>query len=117
MEAETSSPELATVRGIEVVTFSGASDDLIHVDGFEDKYDEVGYYGREYFVLRLGPLAARVLPVFNGTWAFAVALFDEETPMLPIAGLVDRSEVCEYSTGYKLSVPVGTTIEYVGEDS
>lgn len=99
-------------------TFSGASDDLVHVDGFDDKYDEVGYYNSDkHFILRNGPLAARIVPIFGAggsQWCFAIGLVDEDTPMLPIASIVDVSEVCPYSTALKIRVPTGTTIHYEG---
>lgn len=98
-------------------TFSGASDDLVHVDGFDDKYDEVGCYGNKHgFILSFGPLSARVQPHYTGTWHFSISQVDEDVPMLPIAALTDVSEVCPYSTALKVRVPEGTTIRYEGED-
>lgn len=103
-------------HGVEWATFSGASDDLVHVDGFGGKYDEVGNLDGKYgFTLRFRGLAARIIPHFGATWHFGIAMLDEDTPMLPIASMVDVSEVCSYSTGLKISVPEGTTIEYDGD--
>lgn len=99
-------------------TFSGASDDLVHVDGFDDKYDEVGYYNSEHgFILRYGPLAARIQPHFGvggSQWHFGIGLVNEDTPMLPITSLVDVCEDTPYSTALQIRVPVGTTIHYEG---
>lgn len=96
-------------------TFSGASDDLVHVDGFDDKYDEVGNLdGKHGFILRNGPLSARIQPHYTGTWHFSISQVDEDVPMLPIASLVDVSEVCPYSTALQIRVPAGTTIHYEG---
>lgn len=97
------------------VTFSGASDDLIHVSPF-DHLDEVNAIdgkvdGDPWYCDLSDPEGheVRVTAIYDGCWSFAVGLADEDDvfPEWPIK--VRQSETTSYSVELEIEVPDGTT--------
>lgn len=62
---------------IKTITFSGASDDLVHVDGGPKRYDELNTYEPIYFVVG-GKLRVRVSYEDNGCWMVGASPYDED---------------------------------------
>lgn len=93
-----------------IVSFSGYSDDIVHVD-FSDGRKTKEYYPNleeDYFVVG-GQL--KVIPVYNGCWAFAPALLDEGVapPSWPICINYDPN-INEYTLILSIYCPAGTTV-------
>jgi hypothetical protein len=97
------------------IKFYGANDDLIEVEGpvvdpykgmsleaeFENQDSRVGpfdFKGAFYIVDASGEPKVRIYAIYDGTWSFAVAMLDEETPIPEGWTFVLRpSTDCDYS--------------------
>lgn len=67
------------------VTFYGASDDLIEVEGDVPGCDEYNGEDAHFIVVGFeGKVRVRVWYTEHGVWAIAVAPVHERTPMLPV---------------------------------
>lgn len=62
------------------ITFSGASDDLVHVDGGPKRYDEINTYEPVYFVIG-GKVRVRVSYEDNGCWMIGASQYEEQFPV------------------------------------
>jgi len=99
------------------VTFYGASDDLVEVEGIEgaDEFspEKDGWVG----VLESPDGDTALVYVdyrHNGTWTVSLGIYEEDylLPAWPITTEV-RPDLCRYSTHVTVEVPDGTTIKEV----
>lgn len=103
---------------MQTVTFSGASDDLVHVNGFDGKYDEIGIYKDTPhiagFKIKSGNMEMTVDVIYRGTWAFAVTGDDGTCDALP-PWEIKRTfgDICGYSETLTIAVPDDATIEMI----
>lgn len=94
------------------ITFSGASDDLIHIDGFGDEFEEV-YANRNKFhvgafIIVGDGEGVTVHVIYDGTWAFAVTSENDDPPDWPITR--EWGTICPYSETIRITVPDNATI-------
>ena len=103
------------------VFFSGESDDLVQVEGFNGLYHEVDCYNYDKvhvatFRIRAGSEGVAVHALFDGSWGFALTSLNEADDFRSLpAWPVKRSfgDRCAYSETLKLVVPDDATIERV----
>lgn len=102
-----------------VYRFHGYSDDLLHV-ALEDDFKEYGLYEDGIHiataVFTFGTLRMRVVCLYDraGTWCFAPAKYDEETPLLD-ADLTFYEEH-PYCLALRVEVPDGTQFRLFDKD-
>jgi hypothetical protein len=85
------------------LTFSGASDDLVHVDGGPKKYDEINTYEPVVFVIG-GKVRVTVYYGDNGTWGVGLSQWEEgiDFPDWPIRFTQSDHQ---YSVAVEVDVP------------
>lgn len=88
--------------------FSGASDDLIHVDG-SDEFDEIGAQEATFVVAGTEGRFARIRVNYGrrGLWEVTVGPLDEDIPMLPV--------LVEMDTGYSARATVHNALTVLRE--
>lgn len=110
-----------------IVTFSGASDDLVEVDGCKGA-DEFNCYqsgsGPIHWVgeLRWGDDSLRVIALYDGMWSFAVARtpdgHDGDGLDLPEWSVsITNSSECAYSTRLAVEAPADVRLEQIYPDN
>lgn len=84
--------------------FSGASDDLVHVDGGPKKYDEINTYSAVNFVVG-GALMVKVYYDENGTWGVGLSQWEEGTPIPDWPMRFTQHPDIDYSILFEVDVP------------
>lgn len=98
------------------IKFYGESDDLIEVEGDIPRCDEYGQFGdklKSPFVIRSEQGNAKVYPIYDGCWMFAVGHFDEDIP-LPFYAIITGKQH-EFSMYVELTMPDDAVVEWEGE--
>lgn len=106
---------------MQTVTFYGASDDLIEVNGIEgaDEFNVIGEDRSIYvatFEVVAGAEGVLVHALYDGTWSFAPARDfdgDEKQPMPAWPMRVGQSEEVPYSTKLSIEVPDGAAVRLI----
>ncbi len=106
-------PDPSDPRQIVTVKFSGASDDLIEVEGCEGA-DEFNSYERGRAVwhgeLFDGTDMMRIHAIYDGCWSFAVGQCDESEPLPNWPVRIGQHDDPGYSTLLEIDAPVGTRL-------
>jgi len=100
---------------MKAIKFYGSSDDLIEVEGEIDGCDEYGQFGeklKDYFTVQSESGAAKIYPIYDGCWSFAIGQTDESIP-LPEWDIRVGNEH-DYSTYLMLDVPDDAKITWSG---
>lgn len=108
----TTPPSQSSERAAEAVYVSGASDDLIEIEGSCSGCDEYPGHDEHFVLTGTGGRSVRVRVWYTrrGLWAIAVAPVDEGLPMLPVA--LDGAE-----NGYSARLMVPDVLNIVHEVS
>jgi hypothetical protein len=99
------------------ITFHGASDDSIHVGGFDGKYSEVSTDGGPYigkFVITADGKYMHVHAIHDGTWAFAVTSGESGNGLPAWAIMHSFGGDAVDSTTLTIDVPDSAEIEWRG---
>lgn len=91
---------------MKTITFSGASDDLVHVDGGPKRLDEINTFEPAYFVVG-GKLRVRVSYEDNGCWMVGASPYDEDiaVPLDWTISAFQHPHVPSYSMVLQVTVP------------
>ena len=101
-----------------MISFEGASDDLVHVSGCpgEDEYNCTkslpGPIDLGGIFLVSGPTGSlKVTAIYDGCWSFAVGQVDEDVPLPTWPMLIRQSEERTYSAELIITAPKGTFVK------
>lgn len=109
-------PELED--GFKRITFSGSSDDLIHISGFGKEFEEfciVRDIHIATFEIRHNWMKMTIDVIYRGTWGFAITGDDGSGDILPDWKISRQfgSKWCAHTEVVEIDVPIGAMIERI----